>query len=52
MALVAPGFYRTELNKTVWEVPKKYQSLSPIGTGAYGQVWLVMFVEFIFVFTA
>ncbi|KAK3753521.1 hypothetical protein QZH41_018011 [Actinostola sp. cb2023] len=32
------GYYRTELNKTVWEVPEKYQNLSPIGTGAYGQV--------------
>ena len=34
-----PGFYRVELNKTVWEVPLKYQELTPIGTGAYGTVW-------------
>lgn len=38
MANLPPGFYRTELNRTVWEVPEKYQDLSPIGTGAYGQV--------------
>ena len=39
MAELPAGFYRTELNKTVWEVPVRYQELSPIGTGAYGQVW-------------
>lgn len=33
------GFYRVELNKTVWEVPSRYQLLSPVGSGAYGQVW-------------
>jgi len=33
------GFYRVELNKTVWEVPDRYQLLSPVGSGAYGQVW-------------
>lgn len=27
-----------ELNKTAWEVPERYQSLSPVGSGAYGQV--------------
>ncbi|KAK7102068.1 mitogen-activated protein kinase 14-like [Littorina saxatilis] len=32
------GFHRVELNKTVWEVPARYQMLSPIGVGAYGQV--------------
>lgn len=32
------GFHRVELNKTVWEVPLRYQMLSPIGVGAYGQV--------------
>ncbi|XP_060595360.1 mitogen-activated protein kinase 14-like, partial [Ruditapes philippinarum] len=32
------GFYRVELNKTVWEVPNRYQFLSPVGSGAYGQV--------------
>ncbi|XP_029358175.1 mitogen-activated protein kinase 14B isoform X1 [Echeneis naucrates] len=33
-----PTFYRQELNKTVWEVPQRYQSLSPVGSGAYGSV--------------
>lgn len=37
--LVKEGFYSVEINKTVWEVPKKYQELTPIGTGAYGSVW-------------
>ena len=32
------GFYRVELNKTVWEVPQRYTNLMPIGCGAYGQV--------------
>ena len=39
---VKPGFYRVELFKTVWEVPERYQDLSPIGTGAYGTVWCVI----------
>ena len=34
------GFYQLELNKTVWEVPDRYQSLTPVGSGAYGQVSL------------
>ena len=34
-------YYVVELNKTEWEVPIKYQNLSPIGTGACGEVWLV-----------
>ncbi|KAM4583133.1 mitogen-activated protein kinase 14B isoform 1-T1 [Fundulus diaphanus] len=33
-----PVFYRQELNKTVWEVPQRYKSLSPVGSGAYGSV--------------
>ena len=33
------GFYSLELNKTIWKVPKRYQDLTPIGTGAYGTVW-------------
>ncbi len=33
------GFYAIELNKTLWEVPMKYQDLTQIGTGAYGSVW-------------
>ncbi|XP_070557685.1 mitogen-activated protein kinase 14B-like isoform X2 [Ptychodera flava] len=36
--LTKPDYYRTELNKTIWEVPKRYQNLSPVGSGAYGQV--------------
>ncbi|XP_039264856.1 mitogen-activated protein kinase 14-like [Styela clava] len=35
---IPDGFYRIELHKTDWEVPMKYQDLSPIGTGAYGSV--------------
>uniref|UniRef100_A0A8C8D316 mitogen-activated protein kinase n=1 Tax=Oncorhynchus tshawytscha TaxID=74940 RepID=A0A8C8D316_ONCTS len=33
-----PGYYRQELNKTVWEVPERYQNLTPVGSGAYGSV--------------
>ena len=32
------GFYSVELNKTVWEVPERYINLTPVGSGAYGQV--------------
>lgn len=32
------GFYRVELNKTIWEVPNRYTDLAPVGSGAYGQV--------------
>merc|ERR1712088_1059700 len=32
------GFHSVELNKTVWEVPERYVSLTAIGSGAYGQV--------------
>ena len=38
---IKKGFYRIELNKAVWDVPEKYTKLSPIGMGAYGQVWWV-----------
>lgn len=38
-----PTFYRQELNKTIWEVPERYQNLSPVGSGAYGSVWYVAF---------
>ena len=34
-----PGYYKIELNKTVWEIPEKYQELTAIGAGAYGSVW-------------
>ncbi|XP_037540819.1 mitogen-activated protein kinase 14A isoform X1 [Nematolebias whitei] len=33
-----PKFYRQEVNKTIWEVPERYQKLSPVGSGAYGTV--------------
>ncbi|KAG7220727.1 hypothetical protein INR49_017841 [Caranx melampygus] len=33
-----PVFYRQEVNKAIWEVPERYQSLSPVGSGAYGSV--------------
>uniref|UniRef100_A0A8C6UUB0 mitogen-activated protein kinase n=1 Tax=Neogobius melanostomus TaxID=47308 RepID=A0A8C6UUB0_9GOBI len=33
-----PVFHRHELNKTVWEVPRRYENLSPVGSGAYGSV--------------
>lgn len=33
-----PQFYKVEINKTEWEVPDKYQMLTPVGSGAYGQV--------------
>uniref|UniRef100_A0A673H4H7 mitogen-activated protein kinase n=1 Tax=Sinocyclocheilus rhinocerous TaxID=307959 RepID=A0A673H4H7_9TELE len=32
------GFYRGEINRTVWDVPEKYRDLIQIGTGAYGTV--------------
>jgi len=35
---IKPGFVRVELNKTQWEVPERYTALSPVGSGAYGQV--------------
>lgn len=36
------GYHRIELNKTVWEVPENYINLSPVGSGAYGQVCSAM----------
>uniref|UniRef100_A0A8C5VZ27 mitogen-activated protein kinase n=1 Tax=Microcebus murinus TaxID=30608 RepID=A0A8C5VZ27_MICMU len=33
-----PTFYRQELNKTIWEVPKHYHNLSPVGSSAYGSM--------------
>ncbi|XP_078402753.1 mitogen-activated protein kinase 14 isoform X3 [Cetorhinus maximus] len=38
MSAVRPHFYKQELNKTIWEVPERYQNLSPVGSGAYGSV--------------
>lgn len=31
-------FHKIEVNKTVWEVPDRYQMLAAVGSGAYGQV--------------
>lgn len=33
-----PRFYKVEVNRTEWEVPERYQSLNPVGSGSYGQV--------------
>ncbi|CAL1606069.1 unnamed protein product [Knipowitschia caucasica] len=33
-----PVFYRQDVNKTIWEVPERYQNLLPVGSGAYGSV--------------
>ncbi|EEB15811.1 mitogen-activated protein kinase ERK-A, putative [Pediculus humanus corporis] len=33
-----PDFYKIEINRTEWEVPERYQMLTPVGSGAYGQV--------------
>ncbi|XP_014271663.1 mitogen-activated protein kinase p38a [Halyomorpha halys] len=35
-------FYRVEVNKTEWEVPERYQMLTPVGSGSYGQVCSAM----------
>uniref|UniRef100_A0A673NDE4 Mitogen-activated protein kinase 12b n=1 Tax=Sinocyclocheilus rhinocerous TaxID=307959 RepID=A0A673NDE4_9TELE len=32
------GFYRQEINRTVWDMPERYRDLIQIGTGAYGTV--------------
>ncbi|KAG7197570.1 hypothetical protein KM043_001325 [Ampulex compressa] len=33
-----PQFHKIEINRTEWEVPQRYQMLTPVGSGAYGQV--------------
>lgn len=38
MTVLPSGYYRTELNRTVWEVPARYEHLTPLGAGAFGQV--------------
>lgn len=35
-------YYKIEINKTEWEVPDRYQMLTPVGLGAYGQVWYLI----------
>ncbi|XP_036623884.1 mitogen-activated protein kinase 13 [Trichosurus vulpecula] len=32
------GFYKQEVNKTAWELPKNYVTLTHVGSGAYGAV--------------
>ncbi|XP_067908439.1 STKc_p38 domain-containing protein [Heterodontus francisci] len=32
------GFYRQDMNRTIWEVPVRYTDLTLIGSGAYGSV--------------
>lgn len=34
-----PQFYSVEINRTEWNVPERYQKLTAVGSGAYGQVW-------------
>ena len=35
---VRKGYHRFEFCKTTWEIPERYEDLSPIGLGAYGTV--------------
>jgi hypothetical protein len=32
-AVIKPGYYTVELNRTVWIIPEYYQNLTPVGTG-------------------
>ncbi|XP_060629164.1 mitogen-activated protein kinase 13 [Anolis sagrei] len=32
------GFYKQEVNKIVWELPRRYTSIVSVGSGAYGSV--------------
>ena len=34
-----PGYYRLEINKTLWEIPSRYTNLQLIGQGVFGSVW-------------
>lgn len=45
------SFHKVEVNKTVWEVPVRYQLLTAVGSGAYGQVWYVLYINKIQLFT-
>lgn len=33
------GFYKQDINKTAWELPKTYLAPAHVGSGAYGAVW-------------
>lgn len=41
-----PRYHKVEINKTEWIVPERYQMLTPVGSGAYGQVWYVFVNNF------
>jgi len=36
--MVKEGYYKIEVNKTIYELPLRYDSIVPVGSGAYGQV--------------
>jgi len=38
---VPTNYQKLELNKTEWLIPLRYSGATPVGSGAYGQVWLV-----------
>ena len=40
-----PGFYTVELVSTTWEVPERYLNLSPVGSGAFGQVIIIKVIK-------
>ncbi|XP_036388826.1 STKc_p38 domain-containing protein [Megalops cyprinoides] len=35
---VKAGFHRLEIQNTTWDVPERYTTLKPVGSGAYGTV--------------
>uniref|UniRef100_A0A3B2WDA4 Mitogen-activated protein kinase 13 n=2 Tax=Mus musculus TaxID=10090 RepID=A0A3B2WDA4_MOUSE len=37
------GFYKQDINKTAWELPKTYLAPAHVGSGAYGAVWSLGF---------
>ena len=40
------NFVQIELNKTTWDIPERYQNLSAVGAGAYGQVrYLIQYLD-------
>ena len=36
---IPPNYQKLELNKTEWLIPLRYTNATPVGSGAYGQVW-------------
>ena len=44
------NYHQVELNKTIWRIPKRYQMLSPVGSGAYGQVWYDLLLLLFYVY--